>query len=621
MSGKRKGGWPLPPVLAPLMVIVVVLFWQFATKSIQSAIPDHGDWWSDMETFRAAKRLDQTGFVANKFTIPLDDGVRLGTDPALYVNWPSGATLVNGLLLRLGFGIYGLRLVSLIVAGVAAMLFYFFVLHVSGKRTAALASAAYIVTLAPFRLLADSLTYMAWEWLGRCLCLLTCVKLADLATDHPHVRRLQLLVGLGPLLCLSFLGLELLPGSLFFGTLYASLFAPIGERWRRFFRVWIPLAVGTILGIIVRALHVRWVTGSFQAAKDRLVASGGHRLGAADTTDSFLSVWSMRMVLYFGPLLLVLAIATIPTIRKNLKQAPFKSRLVNTLVLLLVADVLWPIVARQHSAHHTHTAMHLFFSTSLLFGLLVAAGSTERGPRLLVLRFIACLSVGVNLFVMPLSTRGNLADNLAWGPRQNMAAVLGSAIPEEMPIWLKSSETPDMTFFIDRPYSMASKQPEKIPLILTFSEKLTELPRRLLAEQWGNRLYSVTDGLSLTDINRNVDLDLANVGVAPGGAQGYEIAPNGSVTFRFDNTHSKTEMRIALTSSKPVPTARFVIDRSGPGVEPVKLRVAADRGETIIKQSVPIPFGTEQTLKISVHCDDVSVCDSAKFGFGYAVAY
>ncbi len=573
-----------------------------------------------METLRAAQRLDQSGFLANKFSIPLDDGVQIGSTPWHYVNWPTGATVANGAFLRLGVGPLGLRFFALVVAGAALAIFYHFVLQATKRRNVAIASVLWFATLAPFRLLADSFTYFPWDWLGRSICLLACVRLADLPKDHHRIRRRQVAVAIVPVLCLAFLGIEMLPGSLFFGTVYSFLFAPVGERWRRFFRVWIPLAIGTAGGIAIRMFHARWVFGSFEQAFDHIRSKAGYRLGVANSQYSFLYTWVARLLFYFGPGLAILSIAAFPFVLRLRRADPSRTHLFKIFSVLMVADLLWPVAARQHSTQHTHTAMHLFYSSALLFGILAAVGITAIGRTRTVIGAISGVSLIINLFLMPLSTAGNVADNLNWTNTQNVARVLESGNPQKLPVWVQELPDPAVQFFFTGPLGL-NRGPKEIanrtyPLTIT-SRKLQ---RRLLADQFGYRMYSERPGLSYDDVSASIELRSATKGIVSGGIEGYTLARDGSVTFRLNNQFNATAMQLSFMVVGPRPSASFVIEHTMPNSPPISI-VEKPTKEGMTRRRAPIPFGTEQLLKISLRCDDAPTCGTTKYGFGFSMEH
>jgi hypothetical protein len=572
-----------------------------------------------MDTLRAAQRLDGSGFFANKFSIPLDDGIQIGSTPRLYVNWPTGATVVNGALLRLGAGPLELRLLALVVAGGAVAVFYRFVVHISERPNVAIASVLWFATLAPFRLLADSFTYFPWDWFGRSICLLSCVKLADLPNGHRRMRSTQVAVAIAPFLCLSFLGIEMLPGSLLFGTVYSFLFAPVGDRWRRFFRVWIPLAIGTIGGLTVRAFHARWVFGSFEKAFEHLRTKAGYRLGSANS-DTFVHTWAVRFVLYFGPGLMILTIAAAPIVRRLVQSQPSRIRLVKIFSVLMIGDLLWPLAARQHSAQHTHTAMHLFFSTSLLFGILTAAGFTDTGLRRTVIGAISAISLFVNLFLMPLGTTGNIADNLNWSGMQNITRVLESGDPKRLPVWAQEMHDPTVPFFLTVPFGLERGSDEVANRTYPLTIASRKQDGRLLANQFGYRMYSERSGLSFDEVRKDAELISAISGTAPGGIDGYTLYPDGSVTFRFSNQLNPTAIQLSFTVEGPTPGASFVVEHrlaNGGSISTVQTTTKSG----ITRTRVPIPFGTEQVLKVSLRCDDARTCDTTKYGFAISMEY
>jgi hypothetical protein len=572
-----------------------------------------------MDVLRAAQRLDRTGFTANKFSIPRDDGVQIGSTPLHYVNWPTGFAVINGALLRLGVGTIGLRLIALVLAGSAIGVFYYFVVHITQRKTVALGSALWFATLAPFRLLADSFSYMSWDWLGRSLCLFSCVKLADLPQNHRRLRFWQLAVALVPVLSLAILGIEMLPGGLFFGTLYSFLFAPVGERWRCFFRVWVPLAIGTVGGFAIRMFHARWVFGSFDKAIDHIRSKAGYRLGGANSKFSFAYTWGMRLLLYFGPGLAILCVVAFPLVRRLLRNNPSRIRLAKIFGLLAAADLLWPVAARQHSTQHTHTAMHLFFSTSLLFGLLVGAGVAQKGFDKLVIGGIATACLITNLFVLPFSTTGNIADNLDWSRTRNITRILNSGNPQKLPVWVADLTDPSVPFFLTAPYGLTRGQTEIANRTLPLTLRSSKQKGRLLASQFSYRMYSEKDGLGYDALTNGVNLTSATSGIAPGGVDGYTLTRGGSVTFRFDNQSKPTAVLLALTSEGTPSGASFEIEHTGPN-QPLS-RVQSPAKSGVSQQRVPVPFGNEQVLKISLRCDDAIPCDSAKFGFGFSMEY
>lgn len=86
------------PVLLALGLAVLFVGFVFLTQSARSAIPDHGDWWTDLAHILAARNLDHDGFRALRFAITRDDGTEVGLASAYLPHWPATPAAILALL-------------------------------------------------------------------------------------------------------------------------------------------------------------------------------------------------------------------------------------------------------------------------------------------------------------------------------------------------------------------------------------------------------------------------------------------------------------------------------------------------------------------------------------------
>lgn len=346
-------------ITASLFVIVT-----FLTQTVHSSLPSHGDVWTDLQLILVGHRLADVGPKTLRYAWPFDDGHLIGLDPLLYAHWPPTGGLLTAYVFRNGGGVFQVRAIMLLFAGLALIAFACLIRKMGLGSAAELIGMLALACAAPFHLLADSLSYFTTDTLGRC-CALVCIWSA--ATASMARLRIAWLAGLFITVVLLFTlsGYETLPSI----GLYAAL---------------LPLAIGThtlrkkltTAGVLCAAYTLGFAAGAWlrfenvaysaadmNAAKSDLMATIQFRIGPAPATfTQFCLAQLSRLWSYYEWHLVAIAVMAIVSAAFCFRHAAEQSKLLRPLPAILViglCDCAWIVLVHNHAFIHTHTIHHL----------------------------------------------------------------------------------------------------------------------------------------------------------------------------------------------------------------------------------------------------------------------
>jgi hypothetical protein len=604
-----------------------------------------------METLHAAERLVDSGFITGKLSMPLDDGAELGAPAYLYTNWPPGSTLATAVALRAGLGPIGARALPLTLSASTATFLFLWMRAVFNRSDAGFIAMLWLVTASPFRLLSDSYTYQPWDLFGHALALWLIAE-AVVRSGQPRrpAARAVHLVGIGatPALSVAVLGLETVPGTLLYGLLLPLLFVPAGvdgtirARLVRTAGIVGALGAGLVVGLTVRLAQAAWVFGGAGEAMRHLRAAGGSRLRTSSPqfTNGYLSEWAMRMGRYLLPALIVGGMTAIVALVRFARADPAVRRrwLVATGSLgvpLVLAEVLWPAVVRQHSHQHIHTIMHLLISTSVLCGLGCAwalrSARARLGDRALGLAALLVVPLVVNWVVFPRHPYGNVADKVEWDQTAQAMRVLHDATGASRYVYADPSANPDPIglYFLGRPYLRSdSPRVPKLsddPTVVHLATTPPPASSRVLARQAGYLVYDPNStGASPDELVAGAQLDHAVVGILDGTAlEGIIFQPRlggerASASMPLPVGSPGTLNLHVVKSTSAGDGARVVI-RLTEGGETESYEVAMYQQGAATPLSFPLPEAGPAQLTIEVDCGPSHDCDFDELGVTFAM--
>jgi hypothetical protein len=646
-SSTGRGG---PSLAFAVLVAVCLMGLVLATQSARSPDPDHGDWWSDMETLQGAQRLADTGFITGKLSTPLDDGAALGVPAYLYTNWPPGSTLATATALRAGLGPIGARAIPLAVSAATATLLFLWMRAMFGRGDAAFLAMLWLITASPFRLLSDSYTYQPWDLFGRALGLWLITE-AVLSSRRPRGRLVQAgylaAVGAVPMLSVSQLGLEMVPGTLLYGLLLPLLFVPPGAdgsvraRFIRTAGIVFALGLGLIVGVTIRLAQAAWVFGGLDEAVRQLREAGEFRLRTSSDqfTNGYLAEWAMRMGRYLLPAVIVGGLTVIVALVRFARADRAVRRrwllaAVSLGVPLVAAEAAWPLLARQHSHQHVHTIMHVLFSTSVLCGLgcawAVRSARARVGDRALGLAALMVVPLALNWVVFPRHPYGNVAEEVDWKRAAQVMRVLDGATGSSRYVYAdRSGVNPIGLYFLDRLYLRADnpRVPDRVddPTVVHFATAPPSAPARVLAQQAGFLVYDPgSTGASPADLVAGAQLDHALIGLLNDTAlEGIIFQPwlggdHASATIAVPPGPAGTLTVHVLKSTSAGDGAHMAV-RLTEGGDTESYEVAMYQMGAANPVSFPLPEAGPAQLTIEVDCGPSHDCDFDELGVTFAM--
>jgi hypothetical protein len=444
------------------------------------------------------------------------------------------------------------------------------------------------------------------------------------------------------------LGLETVPGTMLYGLLLPLLFAPPGAsrsvraRVRRTVPIVFALGIGLVAGTTVRLTQAAWVYGGLGEALHHLGAEAGLRLQTSSDqfTNGYLAEWAMRMERYLLPAVVVAGFTVLVALVRFARAAPAVRRqwLVATGSLgvpLVLAEVLWPAVVRQHSHQHIHTIMHLLISTSVLCGLGCAwalrSARARLGDRALGLAALLVVPLVVNWVVFPRHPYGNVADKVEWDQTAQAMRVLHDATGASRYVYADPSANPDPIglYFLGRPYLRSdSPRVPKLsddPTVVHLATTPPPASSRVLARQAGYLVYDPNStGASPDELVAGAQLVHAAIGILDGTAlEGIIFQP------RLGGERASASMPLPVGSPGTLNLhvvkgtsagdgARVVI-RLTEGGDAESYEVAMYQMGAATPVSFPLPEAGPAQLTIEVDCGPSHNCDFDELGVTFAM--
>ncbi|MFN0025882.1 MAG: hypothetical protein ACKV2O_01680, partial [Acidimicrobiales bacterium] len=454
----RWGHFLRPSPLALLMLLVFVVG-TYATQSLPPDQPDHGDVFSDLYVIDGANRIAQYGLWDTRLALPTDDGLELGLDPYLYVNWPSAPYVVQSFGYQLGLSSNQVRMLPLLQVALAGYLAFCFARRFLG-RSAALFALGFFLTASPVRMMADSLATVPPDLLGR-IAAFSAVVIAN--EIDPAGPRRRWLLGLGTAAVVvgangAFLGFESFPAACVFAFGYPLTKAFI-RRGLTGPDIIASLAVpagGVLLAVSVRIMQIAILPGPMGEDLDTV------RSGAAFRVDdsSFIRVLGaefLRLIRYTPALLVLSAVAVLIWLYRMARG----TRLPRSMAiagLFLGSELVWYLAVRQHSRIHIHTLLLVTYSLVFLSGWVFAVAfraAHRLAPNWQIVGQVALLLLFPILLAHPLvdatknvSIHEDISADIA-----EVAEVSGS-LPHDAVVAFSSSinyNDPFLPYFLEQP--------------------------------------------------------------------------------------------------------------------------------------------------------------------------
>ena len=465
-EGVEAAAWyrPFLHALRPEAFVLIVLglfvlgiyVWQSVPGG---GIPSHGDTWSEMVLANGLEQMNKYGIWQSRLALPWDDGLQLGVAPFLYANWPTAHFVFYAFMERAGMGLAQLRIFPLMETATAGYLLFCTGRHVANRLTGIFA-LLFFVTAAPIRIMADSLVYEPGDLLGRIATIFAVVVTTGL---DPVRQRTAWKVGIG-LTALSIaangavMGFESTPAACIFAFGYPLLYARLRKRtWRPAViqAVLAPLA-GLVLAAAVRLTQVSFLPGPLGATLEGMRVEAATRFSAQVFPRSFMSEWSHRVWVYW-PVLLIVAATAIVVAAVEVITRRRRPDILLFGALLLISELAWIVVVRQHSQAHVHTLCLLTYSFALPAGWLIAR-IWAAPVRTRVARSAISLGVGLGFaFILTdpgVKSYGIMVQSIDMSGPKAEAAAIASRLPSDSVIgytW-SAMDSPQLRFFLDRPF-------------------------------------------------------------------------------------------------------------------------------------------------------------------------
>jgi hypothetical protein len=448
---------PDPVVMTVLAAFVLLVYvWQSVADG---EVPRHGDWWSEMVLANGLEQMSKYGIWESRFALPFDDGLQLGVDPYLYANWPTAHWMFYALMERTGMGLAQLRIFPLMETALAGYLLFCTGRHVANRATG-LFALLFFVTAAPVRFMADSLVYVPADLLGRISVILAVVVTTGVDPDR---QRSAWKAGIGiTALCIAangaVMGFESTPATCVFAFGYPLLYSRLRNRsWRpaAIQAVLAPL-VGLVVAASVRVTLVAFLPGPLGDDLRELRARAATRFADREFPRSFLGEWTHRVWAYWPVLLIVALVALTVAVVEVLTRRRGPGILFFG-ALLLISELAWVVVVREHSQAHVHTLLLLTYSFVLPAGWLLARVREQFvRPPVVRLAFGLCVGLGFMVILTDPGVRpyGLVVRDVDFSGTEAEAAEIASHIPSGSVIaytW-PAFDSPQMRFFLERPF-------------------------------------------------------------------------------------------------------------------------------------------------------------------------
>ncbi len=449
----------LRPSPLPLLVLMVFVGLTYAAQSLPPEQPDHGDVFSDLYVIDGAGRMAQHGLWDTRLALPTDDGLELGVDPYLYVNWPSAPYVVQSFGYRLGLSSNQLRILPLLQTALAGYLAFCLARHFMG-RLAAIFALGFFVTAAPVRIMADSLSTVPPDLLGRIAAFSAVVVAGEISASR---QRRQWLIGMGIAAVVvgangALLGFESFPAACAFAFGYPLARAFAARKLTRsdiIAAIAVP-AVGALGAVAVRFTQIAILPGPLGEDLDTIGSGAAFRVD----DSSFIRVLGaefLRLIRYTPALLVLSGVAVLIWLCRMARGARLP-RSMAIAALFLGSELVWYFAVRQHSRIHIHTITLVTYSLVFLGGWVFAVAARALGrlaPTWQISGQVALVALFPILLLHPLvdatknvSIHEDISGDIA------EVATVSASLPEDAVVTFSSSinyNDPFLAFYLDQP--------------------------------------------------------------------------------------------------------------------------------------------------------------------------
>ncbi len=515
-------------VILVLSFALAVAGFLYLTQSLRSSSPDHGDYWTDMALITAAHNLSAYGFNKLRLGVTLDNGPEVGLPPIYAPHHPSFPTVVLGIFYRLGLSTQTARLLPLLVACSGLVAIFLLVKVALGDWRIGLVALLALAASAPFRLLSDAFGYQSYD----IACKLWTFLFITLAVcDTERRQRLwQALAGAGALVTIALSGFEMVPSIALYSIACPWILATSHGRQRARAAIRMATCVGSgfAVGMLLRLAHNVWLLGGVAAVIGDFLAAFHYR-ALSDYGGAFwgrpLSVELVHRVIAYYPIhLLVIAAGAVSAvaIRRQLPEKSLPARSCWWLLTVLLGDVAWYVVFREHTHRHVHTVYHLLLFVSASAGLaaLLIWETLRSWPGVRAVALLVGL-VALILAVSDVGVRpyGNVQRWVDWTWRRQQLTDLASAVPATAVVNIDTADMdPSPQFFLGRTF--LSQRPTSAPsgnrqptFLLTLSKSDYPAYADALAN---SRLVRQAGELALFDLRSPPGLLTGTISASPG---------------------------------------------------------------------------------------------------------
>lgn len=444
-------------VVAGLLVFGCLLY---LTQSRQSDVPDHGDWWTDMAIIDATRRINELGPWATRLALPLDDGTVLGTDQALYANWPTAPFLLQALAYKTGLQPRHVRVLPILETMAAGYMLFCLARFLAGAPAGRFALGLFL-TAAPVRLLADSFGYVPVDLLARCSAFGVVAVTASIdPARSPRVWRAGLVISVLVIAANAVVGgFESFPAACIFAAGYPLL----RGRWRagrRGIGTTLAAALGvpaTALALAVsgRLAAIAILPGPFVEDYRQVRTSAEARFVRGYFGVRFWDEWSLRLRSYVAVLVVLTVVAAATALVWALWHRRWRPLGVGALIV--AAEGAWIVTAQQHSQRHVHTVALFMVTLTLpagwLCGLIASKLRTTLPRGKVVVAVLAAAGFGFLLTNPGLRSYGNVVSNVDWRAEQFEVDQLRAALSADAVVTVSASivdRGPAPLFFLQR---------------------------------------------------------------------------------------------------------------------------------------------------------------------------
>lgn len=371
------------------VVGICAVFFLFTAlvQSLRSMVPDHGNYWTDMSVMLQAENFKKCGILPLKFVATWDQGCQIGLALPKNTSFtsihPSLAAIVVAFLEQIGLTLPFIRLIMLFFSTVAILGVFLFTFDWFRNGKLALFVSFSLSTLPFFRLLSDNLT-VPYDIGVRVWMYYLISRYAQSSSIHEK-RKWLLLCFVGAFLNGLFFSVEIIPSIVVFSALAPLTLSLAQGKFSIKNSVLLLSFIGlgyTFSGVI-RLIQLYWALGSIDLVEQLVLGRARHRLSSPELSSVLpgldYSLWLAYRILRLAPLQVPFLFigALLPWIafkksQENGTGLSLNSRFFYSRTMpILLSEIIWYILFKQHSFEHDHTILQVTISLALLSGAAV----------------------------------------------------------------------------------------------------------------------------------------------------------------------------------------------------------------------------------------------------------